>query len=721
MKQVVTNKSGALEVVEVPAPALRPGFVLVRTRYSLISPGTEGAQVREGTAGIVTKIREHPQQVRQVLAKLKKEGIRSVAAQVRDKLEQWRPLGYSLAGEVLEVGEGVTDLAPGDPVACAGAGYAVHAELAAVPRNLVAKVPDGVDPRHAAFVTLGAIALHGVRRAAPALGENVLVLGLGLVGQLAAQLARASGAHVAVSDLNPARVELARKLGADLALEGEADLAAAVSAWTKGVGLDAVLVCAATKSSEPVRTASRLLRDRGRLVVVGDVGLELERGPFYAKELDFTLSRSYGPGRYDPLYEEGGVDYPVGYVRWTEGRNLDAVLGLVRDGKLRVEELISEEIALEEAPAAYRRIVQGGTGLGTLLRYASGAEPERTVTLPAAKPAPGRPGVLLVGAGYFARAFHLPNLAADSRLELVGVVSGTGANARQAAEKYGASFAGTDFTEGIRQPGVDVVLIATRHDLHVPLAVAAVEADKHVLVEKPLALDAEGLRRIAAALREHPVRLAVGFNRRHAPLARELKRMLDGRTGPLHGVYRMNAGRLPRDHWVNDPTQGGGRILGEGCHVFDFFDFLTGSDPETVQASRVRSPDPEVIDDDNLTATVTYADGSVLTLLYTTQGPKGYPKEQFEVFAPGLAARLTDYRELAWTGVRSGKKTLRAEDKGQAAEMKAWSEYLTGGSAEVADFAAASMSTWLTLRALEAARTGDTLAVAATLGEVLGG
>lgn len=721
MKQVVTNKSGALEVLEVPAPGVRPGFVLVRTRYSLISAGTEGAQIREGKAGLLTKVREHPEQIQAVLGKLKREGVRSVAAQVRDKLTEWKPLGYSLSGEVLAVGEGITDLAPGDRVACAGAGYAVHAELVAVPRNLVARVPPGVPLRDACCVTLGAIALHGVRRAAPTLGEQGLVLGLGLIGQLAAQFLRASGVRVAVSDLDPARTALAVERGASLALHPDRDPGADVAAWTEGRGLDLALVCAATASSAPVETAARLVRDRARLVVVGDVGLELSRGPFYAKELDLTLSRSYGPGRYDPAYEEGGVDYPVGYVRWTEGRNLSAVLECLERGEVRVDGLVGEETAMEEAPAAYERILEGG-GLGTVLVYTGDDAPARTVRLGDAPPARGDVlGVLVVGAGYFARTYHLPHLEAEPGFAVAGVVSGTGAGARHAAEKVGAGFCGTDLEEGLAQPGVDVVLIATRHHLHVPQTLAAVAAGKHVLVEKPPVLDADGLRAVAGALRDRPVRYAAGFNRRHAPLAAHLKGLLQGRTGPLHGVYRMNAGRLPAGHWVNDPVEGGGRILGEGCHAFDWFNFLTGAVPETVQASRVRSKDAAVVDDDNLTATVTYDDGSVLTLLYTTAGPRDHPKEQFEVFAPGFAAVLTDYRELRWRGARTGKKSLRVEDKGQRAEMRAWARYLRGEPGDVADFAAAALSMWLTLRALESARTGERLAVASTLHDVLGG
>jgi predicted dehydrogenase len=357
--------------------------------------------------------------------------------------------------------------------------------------------------------------------------------------------------------------------------------------------------------------------------------------------------------------------------------------------------------------------------MGTLLGYEATGEPVRTLSLKTVPSVSGQVGVLLVGAGWFARTHHLPNLASESKLGLVGVVSGTGANARQIAEKEGAGFAGTDLDEGLARPEVDAVLICTRHNLHVPQAVAAIRAGKHVLIEKPLALDAAGLAAIAKALRENPVRLAVGFNRRHAPLARELAALFRDRQGPLHGTFRMNAGRLPASHWVNDPVEGGGRIRGEGVHAFDFFNFLTGSNPMTVQASKIHSDDPDVIDDDNLTATVTYEDGSLLTLVYTTDGPRDYPKEQIEIFAPDLAARLTDFRELEWSGKTSGKKSLRVEDKGQATEMRAWARYLAGEEAEVVDFEAGAMSTWLTLRALESARQGSRLAVAATLSDAL--
>jgi predicted dehydrogenase/threonine dehydrogenase-like Zn-dependent dehydrogenase len=718
MKQVVLNKSGEVLLVDVPAPRARPGFVHVRTRYSLISAGTEGAQLRQGQAGLLEKARQNPEQVKQMLNKLRREGVRSTITQVQDKLGEWRSVGYSLCGDVIAVGEGVGDLAPGDRVACAGAGYAVHAEEVEVPRNLVAKVPAPVDPRHAAFVTLGAIALHGVRKAQPVLGETALVIGLGLVGQLAAQFLRISGAKVAVSDLDPRRTETARDLGAEMALSPEQDAAEELASWTGGWGVDLVLIAAATSSSEPVRAAARLLRDRGRLVVVGEVGLELERGPFYMKELEFSISRSYGPGRYDPAYEEGGVDYPVAYVRWTEGRNLESVIDCIAREKLVVEPLITEEVELDDAPSVLRRIAEGAGGMGTLIRYAQTPPQPRLISLKA-PPVTGKVGVLAVGAGWFLRTHRLPTLSRSAHLRLAGVVSANGASARQLSEKHGGSFAGTDLEEALRRSEVAVVLIGTRHRLHVPQALAAIRADKHVLIEKPLAVDADGLRALAAALREHPVRVAVGFNRRHAPLARELHRLLSERKGPLHGTYRINAGRLPPEHWINDPEEGG-RIVGEACHAFDLVNFLVGADPVAVHAMSLRSADRTVHDDDNLSATVRYADGSLFTVLYSTAGPEKFPKEQVEVLAPGFAATLVDFRDLSWAGIRRGQRTLRMPDKGFAEELEAWAAFLRGEPSAAVDFSAGALSTWLTLRAVESARSGATLEVAATLSDLLG-
>ena len=718
MKQVVLNKSGDVLLIDVPAPKPRPGFVHVRTRFSLVSAGTEGAQLRQGQAGLLEKARQNPEQVKQVLNKLRREGMRTTITQVQDKLGEWRSVGYSLAGEVIAVGDGVSDLVPGDLVACAGAGYAVHAEEVAVPRNLVARIPPSVDARHAAFVTLGAIALHGVRKANPTLGETALVIGLGLVGQLAAQLLRISGAKVAVSDLDPARIKTALDLGADLALSPDQDPVVALATWTGGWGVDLVLIAAATGSSDPVRTSARLLRDRGRVVVVGDVGLELERGPFYMKELDFSISRSYGPGRYDPVYEEGGVDYPVGYVRWTEGRNLVAVLDLIARSRLVVEPLITEEVELDAAPTVLRRIAEGSGGMGTLLRYAEKPPQSHLITLDAPVVSE-KVGVLAVGAGWFLRTHRLPALSQVEGLRLAGVVSANGVSARQLSEKNGGSFAGTDLDEALGRPEVHAVLIATRHRLHVPQALAAIEAGKHVLLEKPLSIDRDGLRALATALRSHPVRLAVGFNRRHAPLARELRNLVSQRKGPLHGTYRMNAGRLPSEHWINDPEEGG-RIVGEACHAFDFVSFLVGADPVSVHAMSLRSPDHTVHDDDNLSATVSYADGSLFTVLYSTAGPDKFPKEQIEVLAPGFAATLVDFRDLSWTGARRGQKTLRMPDKGFAQELEAWAAFLRGEASEAVDFQSGAMSTWLTLRALESAKTGATLDVASSLPELLG-
>ncbi|NNF08152.1 MAG: Gfo/Idh/MocA family oxidoreductase, partial [Candidatus Eisenbacteria bacterium] len=420
-------------------------------------------------------------------------------------------------------------------------------------------------------------------------------------------------------------------------------------------------------------------------------------------------------------YEEGGVDYPLSYVRWTEGRNLGAVLDCLARKELQVDDLVTDEVDLDNAPEAYARILAGG-GLGTVIRYPQNEDPTRTIQLASSsgETSSGEVGVLVVGAGYFAKTFHLPNLQASSKMKLVGVVSGTGANARQVAERYQAAFCSTDYEEGLSQPDVDAVILATRHDLHVPQALAAIAKGKHVLMEKPLALSGEDLKKLNEALKANPVRFAVGFNRRYAPMTVQLKSLLANRQGPVQGVYRMNAGRLPRDHWVNDPVEGGGRILGEACHVFDWFTYLLDAQPQTMQSTMLRSADVEVIDEDNLTATVGYDDGSAMTLMYNTAGAKQYPKESCDLFAPGLAATLVDYKELRWVGSSSGNKSSRVEDKGQGEEMKVWREYLVNGNeARVATFPEAAISTWVTLCALEAAKTGETIDIKRTFASLM--
>ncbi|MCA9689706.1 MAG: bi-domain-containing oxidoreductase [Nannocystaceae bacterium] len=689
MKQVSQHyQSGALSVIEVPAPALRDGGVIVETQASLVSAGTEKMLVDLAKASLVGKAMARPDLVRQVVDKARQEGIASTVAKVRARLDTPIPLGYSCAGRVLEVGRALATnpRAPrvGDLVACGGAGYANHAELNFVPLNLCARVPEGVTAEDAAFVTVGAIALQGVRQAAPVLGERVVVIGLGLIGQLTAQLLRAGGCKVLGHDLDPARMDLAQRLGAD-AIAGDRPLAEAVAAFTDGRGADAVIVTASAKSSAPVIAAAEVARVKGRVVVVGMVGMDLPRDVFYRKELALSLSMSYGPGRYDPEYEEGGRDYPFAHVRWTEQRNMAAFLEQVERGAVRPRELITHRIPIAEAASAYElmRAQPASAYLGIVLSYPDA--PRRTpgliaaarrVDAPAAADAidRDRPGVGFVGAGNFATGVLLPALASLDRARLTGVVTATGMSARNVARRHGFRFAGTDRGALFEDPDTDLVVIATRHDLHAPLVVEALAAGKAVLCEKPLAIDRAQLARVVAAAQEHGGRLTVGFNRRFSPLLRRARAHMVGRSGPLVMSYRVNAGQLPAGSWILTP-EGGGRVIGEVCHFVDALQFLTGAPPTRVHACAARGAA------DCLHVTLEFADGSTGAIVYTAVGDRAIAKERLEVFGPDRAVILDDYRDA--TFARGGKRKReggRRQDKGFSDELAAVLDAVTKGA-----------------------------------------
>jgi len=692
--QQVFLKNGQIAVEDVPAPTPGEKEVLVANAFSLISSGTEGAAVKSGAGGLLQKALHRPDLVAKVWQKVREEGIRRTWERVREKAGQPQPLGYSTAGYVLATGRLVTDIAPGEPVACAGAQCAHHAEIVAVPRNLVAKVPAGVDLQGAAFATLGAIALQGLRRAEPQLGETVVILGLGLLGLLAVQLARAGGCRVVGIDVDRERVELAARLGAELALHAPTcDAVREVLAFTNGFGADAVVIYAATPSSDPVNLAFDLCRQRGRVVGVGAFGLDLDRERMYRKELDFRMSTSYGPGRYDPVYEEEGVDYPVGYVRWTENRNLQEFLRLLSCGRMQVKPLITATFPVERAPEAYGLLQGDKKPLGVLLAYPAreGTLPDRDGIRAAARvnlrprpaPAAGRLRVAVVGAGSFTREVHLPNLAALRDLyQIRAVVTAHGENAKSLAEKYGAVYAATDYRQVLADPEVDLVLIGTRHNLHYPMVMEALAAGKPVFVEKPLCLSREELEEIKRKIEETGLPVFVGFNRRHSPLARKLKEELARLPPPYLIHYRVNAGFLPADHWTQDPAVGGGRLIGEGCHFFDFFNFLVEREAVAVTARALPVDGGQVVAQDNFTATVAFADGSQATLLYTALGHTEMEKERVEVFAGGKSFVLEDYRRLTlygaphtggWKRVRGQTYILEllAQDKGWREELRA--------------------------------------------------
>ena len=604
MKQILQNyKTGELRLAEVPRPALRAGGVLVATRASLISAGTEKMKVDVARKSLLGKAMERPDQVRKVLESVRQQGLLPTYEKVMNKLDTPTPLGYSSAGIVLEAGSGASEFRVGDRVACAGAGYAVHADVAYVPRNLVVPMAADTPFERAAFTTLGSIAMQGVRQAEIRLGEDVVVIGLGLVGLLTVQLLRESGARVIGVEIDPSKVELAKRLGSSRVVVGpDVEVREAVRQATGGRGADAVLVTAASSSSAPVILAGELCRDRGRVVVVGITRMDLPHRSFYDKELTLLLSRSYGAGRYDPSYEERGVDYPLGYVRWTERRNMEEFLRLVEEGKVEVDPLISHRIPFAEAERAYGLITGKATEpyLGIVLAYPETPPPGGRIDLagaPAAATngsgagsaagrvrAAGEPvGVGFLGAGNFATSMLLPHLKARKDARLTGVVTASGLTARGAAEKFGFAFCASDAEEVLADPATDAVFVVTRHHLHAGYAERALRAGKAVFVEKPLATTEEELARVEAAAAEvaartgRPVPLLVGFNRRFAPLSERLAAHFPSGEGPLLVHYRVNAGFLGRESWYQDPAEGGGRILGEVCHFLDYVAFLSGA------------------------------------------------------------------------------------------------------------------------------------------------
>jgi predicted dehydrogenase len=674
MKQLLQNmKNGKTTIEDVPVPTPRAGQALVRVSASLVSAGTERMLVEFAEKSLVGKARSRPDLVRQVIDKMRREGIVPTLLATFNRLDQPMPLGYSSAGTITALGPGMDGFKIGQRVACAGGGYAVHAEYNLVPRNLLTPLPDGVDFESAAFTTLGAIALHGFRLAEPQLGENVAVIGLGLLGLLTVQLAAAAGCRVFGIDTNSERVTLAGQFGISACSRQNAEEAA--PAFTANRGFDCVIICADTSSSDPVELAGFLARDRARIVATGAVGLSIPRKIYYEKELSFINSRSYGPGRYDPSYEENGKDYPIGYVRWAEGRNFEAVVDLMANGKLKVQPLITHRFPIEKAADAYEVITgkQKVPFLGVVLTY-PGAECEvRSAKVEFRSTAPRTAHVALgmLGAGLFANATLLPALKKVKDVDLVGIASAGGLHAAHSGKKFGFRYACSDDDQILNDSNINTVAILTRHDSHADLVVRALQAGKNVFVEKPLAVDGEQLAVISdqlSVISEHL--LMVGFNRRFAPLAAQLAAHFAPRTDALFMHYRINAGYIPLSHWTHDPAQGGGRIIGEGCHFVDFLSFLAGSAPVSVSARAL--PDAGKYREDNVSMTFTFADGSVGVVDYLANGDKSFAKERVEVFCGGRIAVLDDFRvlETVHNGRRKTVK-LAGQDKGHFNEMQA--------------------------------------------------
>jgi len=708
MKQVVQSyRTGVLKVADVPAPGVEAGSVLVATTASLVSIGTEKMVMDLAKKSLVGKARDRPDLVKKAIERMGRDGIVATVAAVRSKLDQPIPLGYSSVGNVVAVGEGVTGISAGVRVACAGAKVANHAEVNLVPQNLCALVPDTVVDEVAAFVTVGAIALQGVRIASVGLGEVFAVIGLGLIGQITLQLVKAAGGRVLGIDLDPAKVNLARKLGADAAVLRSDDVLAQAAALTGGRGVDGVLITAATTSNDPVQLAGELCRDRGRVVAVGAVGMEIPRRPYYDKELSFFLSRSYGPGRYDPLYEESGIDYPIGYVRWTEQRNMESFLDQCASGRLNLQPLISHRFPIERAEEAYQLIASGADALGIILTYPSHEPASRTVLIPQrGRPIRGDVRISVVGAGAFASGVLVPALAKVPNVRLDAVVSARGLSCRHLADKFGFERCSTEATAILTDPNADAVVIATRHNLHAHQVVAALDAGKHVFVEKPLALTPEELDVVLAAHGRAGRVLLVGYNRRFSPLACELAGFLQGRRSPLVMNYRVNAGPIPPESWIHDPAIGGGRIIGEVCHFIDLTAFLAGAPPVSVHAQGL-APGSGVRSDDNVLITVGFSDGSLCSIAYVASSDTSAGKERLEVMGAGSFAILDDFRLLDLR--RGGKqRVIRKfiQDKGHRAEMQAFVEAVRRGRESPIDIEMIAAVSRATFAAVDALRDG---------------
>jgi polar amino acid transport system substrate-binding protein len=684
MLQIVQNcKTGELKLQEVPPPILKPGGVIVRSQYSLVSAGTERSTIEISKKSILGKAKERPDLVKQVIAKARAIGIKNTIDLVFSRLNTPVPLGYSLSGVVEAVSDDVPGVAVGDLVACAGAGYANHAEKVFVPKNLIAKVPNNVSAKEAAFTTVGSIAMHGVRQAHLGLGDRVGVIGLGLVGQLTVGLLKSLGCKVLGIDPKEYVVTLSKKMGVDVALSGTGfEVFDIIRDFTDQIGLDAVIIAAGTSSNEPFLLSSEILRDKGTLVIVGGIRMEVVKSVssnFYRKEIDIRFSRSYGPGRYDRDYEERGMSYPVGYVRWTEKRNMQCFLELIASKQLCLEPLITDVFQFEDAIEAYE-LIQGKTNkpyLGVLFEYSKVKEeaPRRITVSHKPEPISGKIGVGFIGAGKFAQSNILPYLKNNPDVVLKGICTSQGLTARNVAERFAFSYCTHDPNEIIDDAETKAVFIATRHDSHAQYVIQALQKKKHVYVEKPLCIDKGELDTISQAYNsvlEHCARyLMVGYNRRFSPVSVKLKEFLGDAKTPITVVYRVNAGYIPTDNWYQDPAQGG-RFVGEGCHFVDFGMFLTDSRPIRISTFALPSSDQPALND-NLTVTMQMQNGSVVTIIYNASGATSMPKERVEVLGATCSAILDDFKSLyLFKGNKTKKIKYSNQDKGHKEEINSY-------------------------------------------------
>ena len=717
MKQVTqTLRTGTVEVNEVPIPTLTDKFVLVKNTASVISAGTEKTKIDMGKKNLFQKAKARPDLVKQVLKKIQTEGLKKTFQTVTSRLNSPSPLGYSCAGSVVAAGGLVEGIQPGDRVACGGADYANHAEFVTIPKNLVVKIPENVSDEEAAFTTVGSIAMQGVRLADPKMGETFLVLGLGLLGQIAVQLLRANGCNVIATDLDINLVKQAEFFGA-ITADANSDVEGLCKELTAGHGVDGVLVCAGTSSNQPIELCGAITREKGRVVVVGAVRMDIPREDFFKKEINVVISRSYGPGRYDPFYEENGNDYPLGYVRFTEQRNMKTFLELISQGKVDVKTLITHRYTVDQASEAYQLIEGAKTEpyLGIIMQYDANNTIDNKAARISVNTAPinkKKLGLSFFGAGNYATASLLPPLNDKADIEFRGLVTASGRTAQGVASQFGFSFCAGDYQE-ILASDTDAIMVTTRHDTHASSVIDAIKANKHVYVEKPIALNVEELQLIhAEKVINQNSQVMVGFNRRFAPSTLTINNHFKDVKSPLVVNIRINSGFIPADHWIQDPTVGGGRIIGEACHFVDLASALTQSNPKTVTSIGTAKDNKSALLNDNVSIMLTFDNGSIANIIYTADGSKAMQKETVEVFGGGRSAIINDFKEtVLFSGDNKTEvKKLMAQDKGQKTMLDSWLKGLKSGEPCIS-YKCLMANSLATILAVESLTLGTTLAV----------
>lgn len=709
MKQVIQNfRTGKLRVEEIPISHIRNNGILVKNHYSLVSIGTEKAVIEFAKQSLARKAKSRPDLVREVLNKIKTDGILNTYKTIMHRLDAPLPLGYSCAGEIMEIGKAIDGLNKGDLVACGGGGYASHAEVVFVPKNLCVKIPGNVLPKEASFVTLGSIAMQGIRIAHLTPGENVAVIGLGLLGQLTIQILNAYGFPVLGLDVSDKQVQKALTLGLENgAVIGKDDIEKNVDFFTNGIGLDAVIITAATKSDEPIAMAGKISRNRGRVSVVGDVGMKISRNIYYEKELGLRVSRSYGPGRYDPNYEEKGIDYPIAYARWTEKRNMEEFLRLIHIGRVNVKAMITHIFKIEDALKAYELILENPNKeefTGILLEYDSAKEHKSNIVLYLGKKEKVQKNILnvgLIGAGSFATNIILPNLKKIKKINIQAIVDAKGERAKNVATKFHCKYITSDYVDILNDEKINLVIIATRHNLHAKIAIESLKKDKNVHLEKPMALNIKQLKEVMESEKISNGRLMLGFNRRFAPLIIDAKKQLSKINTPLMIYYRINAGYIPKESWVHDKDEGGGRIIGEVCHFIDLLQFLTNSTPERVYATKISAQEP-IIENDNVEIIIDFSNGSRGIILYTSLGTKAVTKEYLEIFADENVIIIDNFKSGKFYEKNKSKKLrLSSQDKGHRKEFEIFTQAILNGDPSPISMVEQIISTLTTYRVLE--------------------